>query len=178
MSVAAVDATPVQEELRAVGERVFDRIRVEVLIDGVPAIMAAAERLGLDRPGILHPAAVIDDVNVEVVEAPAAGPNEAVEASNLPQQLTRIARPFVRERRSHRPAHAVSPHQHDIADLAVVDALAQLFAGAAAWRDIKPTPTLRFFAPASSASLSMRREVGPSAVTGFSMKTFSPFWMA
>jgi hypothetical protein len=46
------------------------------------------------------------------------------------------------------------------------------------WRHIKPTPTLRFLAEASSASLSMRREVGPSAVSGFSMNTWSPFWMA
>ena len=45
-------------------------------------------------------------------------------------------------------------------------------------RDINPTPTLRFLAVASSASLNILREVGPSAVSGFSMKTFSPFWMA
>jgi len=42
-------------------------------------------------------------------------------------------------------------------------------------RDIKPTPTLMFLAFASSASLIIRTEVGPSAVSGFSMNTFSPF---
>lgn len=45
-------------------------------------------------------------------------------------------------------------------------------------RDIRPTPTLRFFCFASLFNSSIRREVGPSAVTGFSMKTLMPFSMA
>ena len=40
--VAAVDAAAVEEQLGAVGERVFDRVVVEVLIDGVAAVVAAA----------------------------------------------------------------------------------------------------------------------------------------
>ena len=43
---------------------------------------------------------------------------------------------------------------------------------------IRPTPTLRFFLTDSSASASILRVVGPSTVTGFSMKTLRPFSMA
>ena len=46
------------------------------------------------------------------------------------------------------------------------------------WRTISPTPTFRFFCTLSSPSLSMRRVVGPSTVTGFSMKMFRPLSMA
>ena len=47
-----------------------------------------------------------------------------------------------------------------------------------ACRDMSPTPTFRFFADASSASLSRRRLEAPSAESGFSMKTFRPFLIA
>ena len=46
------------------------------------------------------------------------------------------------------------------------------------WRDMRPTPTLMFFADACFARSSIRREVGPSAVSGFSMNTLMPFSMA
>ena len=45
-------------------------------------------------------------------------------------------------------------------------------------RDIKPTPTFKFRFVASSESSSIRRLVGPSDVSGFSMNTLSPFSMA
>ena len=57
--VASADhRAAVEEELRAVVERVLDRIVVEILIDVVAAEVAAAEGLGLDRPGVFHPAAL------------------------------------------------------------------------------------------------------------------------
>ena len=83
MSPAARHAAPVHDELGFVGKRVFHGVGIEVLVDVVAAIMAAAQGLGLDRPGVLHPAAMVDDVDVEVAEAAAAGPEEAVEASDL-----------------------------------------------------------------------------------------------
>src|SRR6185503_13566304 len=43
---------------------------------------------------------------------------------------------------------------------------------------MRPTPTLRFFSEACFARSSIRREVGPSAVTGFSMNTLSFFSIA
>jgi len=43
---------------------------------------------------------------------------------------------------------------------------------------MRPTPTLRFFWMDFSARASIFLEVGLSTVTGFSMKTFSPFSMA
>ena len=42
--------------------------------------MAAAQRLGLDRPLVFHPSEMIDDVDIEIVVAAAAGPDETVEA--------------------------------------------------------------------------------------------------
>ena len=141
--------------------------------------MASAQGLGLDRPGVLHPAETINVVDVKVAEETAAGPDEAVKARNLPEQFGRAAaRPFFRETGRQRPGHAVAAQQNDVADLAVLEALGQFLEAPGCDGDIKPTPTLRFLAEASSASLSMRREVGPSAVSGFSMKTLRPFWMA
>ena len=101
------------------------RVGVEVLVDVVAAIMAAAQRLGLDRPGVLHPAAMVDDVDVEVAEAAAAGPEEAVEAPNLVGHFGDVGRLRRRLHRSDRAVHAVAAHQNEVADFAVVDALGQ-----------------------------------------------------
>ena len=49
---------------------------------------------------------------------------------------------------------------------------------ASQWRHIRPTPTLRFFFFASSLRANIRRVEGPSGVSGFSMKTLTPFSMA
>src|SRR5207244_3306160 len=87
--------------------------------------MAAAQRLGFDRPGGLHPTEMVNMVDVKVAEAPTARPQEAVETLNLPEQLTRVARPLFRVRRSHRPMHPVAAQKNEIADLAVLDALMQ-----------------------------------------------------
>ena len=122
---AAVVAPAIHDELGAVGEGVFNRVVVEVLVHVIAAIMAAAQRLGLDRPGVLHPAEMIDVVDVKVAVAPAAGPEEAVEVLNLPEQFTRFARPFFRERRSDRSVHSIAAQQYEVADFAVLDALMQ-----------------------------------------------------
>src|SRR6266705_2374871 len=100
--VATVDAASIHHELASVGERVFHRVVVEVLVHRIAAVMAAAQRLGLDRPGVLRPAEMINMVDVKVAEAPTARPQEAVEALNLPEQFRRFAPPFFRQRRTHR----------------------------------------------------------------------------
>ena len=67
-------------------------VGVEVLVDVVAAVVAAAGGLGLDRPGVLHPAALVDVVDEEVAERAAAGPQEAVEPLDLVQQLADVVR--------------------------------------------------------------------------------------
>ena len=74
---------------------------------------------------------MINMVDVKVAETPAARPQEAVEALNLPEQFRRFARPFFRERRSHRSMHPVAAQQNEIADFAVLDALIQFLERAA-----------------------------------------------
>src|SRR5439155_18405643 len=54
--LATHDAAPVHDELAAVGEGVFHGVVVEVLVHVITAIMAAAQRLGLDRRRVLLPA--------------------------------------------------------------------------------------------------------------------------
>ncbi len=49
---AAIHAAAVHDESGSVGEHVFDAIDVEVLVDVLAAIVAPADRLGLDRPGV------------------------------------------------------------------------------------------------------------------------------
>ena len=67
--------------------------------------MASAQRLGLDRPLVFHPSKMIDVVDVKVVEAAAAGPDEAVEARHLPEQFADPGH-FWEARRSIRRARA------------------------------------------------------------------------
>src|ERR1051325_9521364 len=103
---APVGAAPVHDELGAVGKGVFHRIRIEILIHPqlairVVAIMPAAQRLGLNRPRVFHPAEMIDVMDVEVAVTAAAGPEEAVETGNLPEQFARLAGPFLRKCRRH-----------------------------------------------------------------------------
>src|SRR5256885_2521524 len=87
---------------------------------GAGAVMPAAERLGVNWPGILHPAQMVDVMNVEVIVTAATGPNKTVEAPNLPKQFTRMPRPLLRKRRRHRLVHAVPAQQNDIANLAKI----------------------------------------------------------
>src|SRR5262249_59675213 len=53
------DGPALQEQFGAVGEGVLGGIGVEVLVDVVAAVVAAAGRIGLDRPGGLSPAALV-----------------------------------------------------------------------------------------------------------------------
>ena len=53
--------------------------------------MAAAQRLGLHRPLVFHPSQMVDDVDIKIVEAAAAGPDEAVEALDLVKQVADAA---------------------------------------------------------------------------------------
>src|SRR5690606_33394907 len=62
LAIGADHGAALEVELRAVGEGVLDRVAVEVLIDAVAAIVAAAAGLGFDRPCVLHPAAFVDVV--------------------------------------------------------------------------------------------------------------------
>src|SRR5205814_760544 len=83
--IASIDAASIHHELAAVSERVFHRVGVEILVHAQAAatalaIVPAAKRLGLDRPGVLHPAEMVNVVDVKVADAPAARPQETVEA--------------------------------------------------------------------------------------------------
>ena len=103
---------PYHEELGPVGERVFDRVVVEILIDAVAAIVPAAGGVGLDRPGTLHPAEFVDVVDVEVAVAAAAGPEEAVEPLDLIHQVADPVRLRRRREEADGAVQPVGPH-HD-----------------------------------------------------------------
>src|SRR5436190_11426718 len=87
--------------------------------------MASAERLRFDRPIVLHPAEMVNVMDVEVIEASSAGPKETVEIPNLPKQLVWLARPLGCERRARRPMHPVTAHENNIAEFAILNALVQ-----------------------------------------------------
>src|ERR1035441_6771383 len=88
--------------------------------------MASAQGLRLDRPGVLHPAAMVNMVDVKIVETSAAGPDETVKALDLPEQFTGAARPLRGIRRAAGAVHPVAAQQNEVADFAIVDALRQL----------------------------------------------------
>ena len=146
--MAALDGSAVVHELGAVGVGVFHRIVVEVLVHVRLALPVLGEVLtpsGLchDRPGPfierthhveriaagvfriahgsgLHPAAFVDVVNVVIVEATATGPDEAVEAADLPADFLKVLvliPEFLRDgpRGRHRTVHTVAAHEHHIA---------------------------------------------------------------
>src|ERR1051326_3490371 len=97
--IAAVDTAAIHQHPRAVFENVLDRVIVEILIDvrhavRIGLVMAAAQGLGSDRPCVFHPTEVIDDMDVKITVAAAAGPEETVEALYLPEQFAWVARPF------------------------------------------------------------------------------------
>src|SRR5262249_59272300 len=81
--VAPGDVAALEQQLRAVGERVLDRVGVEVLIDVLAAIIAAARPRRTHGKRVLHPGALVNVVNQEVAERPAAGPQERMEALDL-----------------------------------------------------------------------------------------------
>ncbi len=121
----------VEPQLGSVVKGVFDAVAVEVLVDVVAPVVAAAHGLGLHRPGVLHPAAFVDVVNVEVAVAAAAGPQEAVEVFDLPHQLVLVGGLGLGEGRAHGRVHAIGTQHDHVADLAVLNAVEQLAAGQA-----------------------------------------------
>ena len=74
---------------------------------------------------------MVDMVDVKVAVATAAGPQEAMEAFDLPHHFGRVSRPFGRECRSNRAVHAVTAHKDHIADFPVLDALVEFLQRAA-----------------------------------------------
>src|SRR5262249_31944082 len=131
LRLATVDATPLQVHFAAVGEGVLDGIGIEVLIDVVAAEMPAAGRLSTDREGILHPAAFIDVVNVEIAVASARGPEERVEALDLIHQVADALGLALGAEERDGAVHAVGAEQEQVAHLPVADPLKELFAGVA-----------------------------------------------
>ena len=95
------------------------------LAAGGELIVTAAYALGLDGPGVFHPAEMVDDVDVEVAEAAAACPEEAVESPNLVFQVGDIGRLGGRGERADGAGHAVATHQDDLTDLSIGDPLLQ-----------------------------------------------------
>src|ERR1019366_1127086 len=103
MHVAGIDGlttyyvASVKKHLGAIGEGVFHRIGVEILVHvrhaaAVLPVVAAAQSLGLDRPRVLHPAQGIQDMDIIVTVHAAAGPQEAMETLHLVIQLADIRR--------------------------------------------------------------------------------------
>ena len=87
--------------------------------------MPAAQRLRLHRPLVLHPSQMIDQVDIKVVEAASARPDETVEALHLVEQVGDTGRFGRREEISARAVHPVTPLQNNLADLAIVDTVSQ-----------------------------------------------------
>ena len=94
----------------------------------VPAVVPSAEGLGLHRPGVLDPAALVDVVDEEVAERSAAEPEEAVEALDLVHQVAHVPLVALREAESDRRLHAIGAHHRDLAHLPVADALEEFAA--------------------------------------------------
>ncbi len=175
--LAVRDIASLQEKLSAVGEGVFHRVVVEVLVDLVAAEMPAARGLGGNRERVLHPAAFIDVVDQEIAVTAAAGPKEGMEAFDLPKQLIGAGWPWIAVTSGLRTSPAIGPQQRYVADFAVANVIEQL-TRATQCRHIRPTPTFRPMRSDRSASANILRVLGPSTVTGFSMNTLSRFSMA
>src|SRR5215471_18273833 len=112
--LASGDGAPVEKEFGAVGIGIFHRVCVEVLVDihdafGTGAVLTAAQGLRLYGPLVLHPPQLIDQVDVEVVEAAAAGPDETVEALHLIQEVGDAGWFWERGEISARAVHPVAP---------------------------------------------------------------------
>src|SRR5262249_42610172 len=118
--MAAGHVPAFEEELGAVGESVFDRVAIEVLIDVVAAVSPAAGSLGLHRPGVLHPATLIDVVNQEVAIRAAAGPEERMEFLDLVKQFVVALSLRTGEACADRTLHAIGAQERDLTDLAVL----------------------------------------------------------
>src|ERR1035437_9965820 len=103
--------------------------------------MLAAQRLRFYRPFVLHPAQLIDDVDIKVVVAASARPDEAVEALHLVEQVADPVRFGRGEEISAGAVHAVTTLQNDFADLPVMDTVSQFLQRPAVTRH-EPYPYL------------------------------------
>src|SRR5262245_15870760 len=115
------------------------------------AVVAAAAGLSFNRPVVLHPATLVDVVDIEVAIESAASPQEAVEAADLKRQLTDLLAlrravlqaggtggnrvlpdvPGRAKRAADRRMHAIAAERHEVANLTVLNPVKQLAAGLA-----------------------------------------------
>ena len=128
LAVAALDVAALEEKLCAVCEGELRGISIEVLIHPIVAIVAPAIALGLDRPRALHPAGLVDVVNVEVAIRAAARPEEAVEAVDLVVEFLHVIGLLLRAERGHRCLHAIRAQQEDVAEFTLLDARGEFLA--------------------------------------------------
>ena len=103
--------------------------------------MPAAQRLRLYRPLVLHPSQMIDKVDIKIVEAASARPDEAVEALHLVEQVSDTSRFRQGKKISAGAMHAVTTLQNDLADLPVMDTVSQFLERPAVTRH-EPYPHL------------------------------------
>ena len=106
--------------------------------------MPPAQGMGAHWPSVFHPAAFINEMDVKITEQPARGPQETVETLNLIQHFIFIRRLAHRKGRGHRTVHAIAPHEVDLANFTVLNALVQ-FLAATAMPDHQPHTTLQVF---------------------------------
>ena len=123
--ITARNCATVDEQLCAVVKRVLHRIRVEILIDAVTAIVTSAAGFATYGPRILHPAGFINVVNQEVADRSAAQPEKSVKTADLVQQLAHTFRLWSCRRSAGWASHAIGTHHGDVADFAVLNAVEQ-----------------------------------------------------
>src|SRR5207245_5287121 len=117
------------EEFDAIGPGVLDRVGIQILVERIAAIVAAAQGLGFDGPGTFHPGAFVDLVDEEIAENAAAGPEEGMEVADLVKQFADAL--GLGRNGAAAGAHAVGAHGDDVADLAGANAVEQFLAGTA-----------------------------------------------
>src|ERR1019366_2472366 len=85
-------------------------------------VMSASQRLGFDGPSVLHPAEMVNDVDIVVAVNAPARPNKTVEPLHLIIQFANIGGLAAQP-----PAalHSIAPHQENVAKFAILDALLQ-----------------------------------------------------
>src|SRR4051794_10390522 len=65
---------------------------------------------------------MINVMDIKIAVTTTARPEKTVETADLPEQFARCARPFFRELRRQWPGcHAVTAHENDVADFAVLN---------------------------------------------------------
>ena len=93
--------------------------------------MASADRMGFDRPRVFHPAGFVDEMDIDIAEETATGPEEAVKAFDLIHDFGLAFRFFQGKGGSHWSVHPVAAHVGDVPDFAILDALPEFLTGAA-----------------------------------------------